>query len=53
MKKFCKIYTAINLIIIIAIILTGVVNYMIGKIMIGICAGFFISGVFKLIDREN
>lgn len=32
MKKFWKIYTAINLIIIIAIILTGAVNYMIGKL---------------------
>ena len=49
MKKFWKIYTAINLIIIIATILTGAINYMIGKIVVGICAGFFISGVFKLL----
>lgn len=53
MKKFWKIYIMVNIIIIVAIILTGAIDYLIGKIVVGICAGLFVSGVIKLFDKNS
>lgn len=48
MKKIWKIYIIVNVLIIAALLVTGVVDYLIGKIVLGLCAGLLVSGLMKL-----